>query len=181
MSEEKKDKKVPKGKYEALQKEAETYQKDAEHWKNEYFRVYADMQNLRKALEKERHDVIKYRAEGFIENLLPILESFNIALSVEAKDPVLKNYLVGFQYVYKQFLDVLENEGVTHIVPKENEMFDAQTMLASEAIESELPKDAIVKVVSNGFKLHDRLISPARVIVSKGKEENNNEEINNKA
>ena len=44
-------------------------------------------------------------------------------------------------------------------------------MSAQEAIDSELPKDTILKVISNGFKLHDRLITPAKVVVSKGNEE----------
>ncbi len=171
MEEEKKEKKVPRSKYEALEKECEGYKKDSEHWKNEYFKAYADMQNLRKALEKERHDVIKYRSLGFVENLLPILESFHLALSQEVSDPVLKNYLLGFQYVYKQFLEVLDNEGVKHIEPKVGDMFDLNTMSAQEAIDSELPKDTILKVISNGFKLHDRLITPAKVVVSKGNEE----------
>ena len=157
---------------------------EAEKWKNDYYRVFADMQNLRKALEAERHDVIKYRAEGFVENLLPILNSFNAALANEPTDPVLKNYLIGFKYVYKQLVDVLDNEGVTHIEPKVNDMFDATLMQAQEAIESDLPKDTIVRVISNGFKLHDHLIAPALVIVSKGKEEENKVEEtleNNKA
>ena len=45
---------------------------DSEHWKNEYYRAYADTKNLRMNLEKEHSDIIKYRAMGFIEDLLPV-------------------------------------------------------------------------------------------------------------
>ena len=165
-------------KTEALQNELIAAKLEGEKWKNEYYRVFADMENLRKVLAQERHDVIKYRVEGFVENLLPILNSFNAALANEPSDPVLKNYLIGFKYVYKQLVDVLDQEGVKHIEPKVNDMFDAATMQAQEAIDSELPKDTIIKVISNGYKLHDHLIAPALVVVSKGKqeEENNVEE-----
>ena len=56
---------------------------DVEHWKNEYYRAYADTQNLRKSLEKEHSDIIKYRAIGFIEDLLPVLDSFHVVLENE--------------------------------------------------------------------------------------------------
>jgi len=53
---------------------------DVEHWKNEYYRAYADMQNLRKIIEADHRQAIKYRAEGFVGELLPILDGFHLAL-----------------------------------------------------------------------------------------------------
>ena len=72
----------------------------------------------RKSLEKEHSDIIKYRAMGFIEDLLPVLDSFHMALANEPTSQELKNYLVGFQFVYRNLVNVLENEGVKEIAPK---------------------------------------------------------------
>ena len=85
---------------------------DVEHWKNEYYRAYADTKNLRTSLEKDHSEAIKYRAIGFIEELLPVLDSFHMALANEPTSQELKNYLVGFQFVYRNLISVLENEGV---------------------------------------------------------------------
>ena len=98
---------------EALQEENEKLLADVEHWKNEYYRAYADTKNLRNNLEKDHREAMKYRSEGFIEELLPVLDSFHMALANEPTDPALKNYLVGFQYIYRNLVTVLENEGVT--------------------------------------------------------------------
>ena len=80
-----------------VEEEKEKAKADAEHWKNEYFRAYADTQNLRKQLEKDHMSAMKYRAEGFIDELLPVLDSFYAVLKNEPADPNLKNYLIGFQ------------------------------------------------------------------------------------
>ena len=143
---------------------------DVNHWKNEYYRAYADTKNLRSKLEKDFKEAVKYRVEGFVDELLPILDSFESVLKQEVEDPNLKNYLVGFQYVYRNLLAVLENEGVKTFVPKVDDKFDPHTMDAIDTIEGE--KDNIVtKVYASGYKLHDHLIRPARVQVSTTKKE----------
>ena len=173
---EKKNKKIEK-----LKEEVSRLEKEVEYWKNEYYRAFADTQNLRKSLEKDHQNAMKYRAEGFIDNLLPVLDSFHVVLSQEPEDPNLKNYLVGFQFIYRNLVSVLENEGVNEIAPKVGDKFDASSMNAVEVEESDGEEGLITKVITNGYKLHDRLVRPANVVVSKHpheeepKEEDNNE------
>ena len=197
VSEEKKDIEVEDGKekknrkveklnkeIEKLQEELDKLKEDVSHWKNEYYRAYADTQNLRKSLEKDHKEAMKYRAEGFIESLLPVLDSFYIVLKNEPDDPALKNYLIGFQFIYKNLVSALENEGVSEISPNINDKFDANIMNAVEVEESEEKEEGLVtKVMTKGYKLHDRLIRPANVVVSahpKKDEEENKEDSNKK-
>ncbi len=145
-----------------------------EDWKNKYYQAYADTRNLRSSLEKDHHMFVKYRAEGFIDGLY-------MALGNEPTDPALKNYLVGFQYIYRNLVAALENEGVNEITPEVGAMFDSSVMNAVDAVEVEDPKEVnkIVRVYSKGYKLHDRLIRPANVVVNKLKEaekQENNEQ-----
>ena len=92
-------------------------------------------------------------------------------LSQEIDDPKLQNYLVGFQYIYRNLVSVLEAEGVSEIAPNVGDEFDANTMSAVDTVEGEDNK--ITKVYNNGYKLHDRIVRPANVQVSvKPKEEN---------
>ena len=158
-----------------LEEEKEKAKADAEHWKNEYFRAYADTQNLRKQLEKDHMSAMKYRAEGFVDELLPVLDSFFAVLKNEPTDPNLKNYLIGFQYIYRNLVAALENEGVTEISPKVGDKFSADTMQVVETVESEGEENVIVDVHVKGYKLHDRLIRPANVTVSVKHKEKNEE------
>ena len=149
-----------------VEEEKEKAKADAEHWKNEYFRAYADTQNLRKQLEKDHMSAMKYRAEGFIDELLPVLDSFYAVLKNEPADPNLKNYLIGFQYIYRNLVAALENEGVTEIEPKVGDKFSPDTMQAVDTKETEGEENVVLDIQFKGYKLHDRLIRPANVTVS---------------
>jgi molecular chaperone GrpE len=139
---------------------------DVDHWKNEYYRAYADTKNLRASLEKDQSRAIKYRAEGFIESLIPILDSFYLALQNEPTDPAMKNYLTGFQYIYRNLVSVLQNEGVVEITPNVGDKFDAFTMNAMDVTESEGEENRVARVYGKGYKLHDLIIRHAIVSVT---------------
>ena len=158
-----------------LEDELAKLKADVDHWKNEYYRAYADTKNLRNNLEKEHSDIIKYRAMGFIEDLLPVLDSFHMALANEPTSQELKNYLVGFQFVYRNLVSVLENEGVKEIAPNVGDKFSDKTMNAVDVTEQEGEENIITKVYAKGYELHGRLIRPAQVSVSKNKKEENKE------
>ena len=81
-------------------------------WKNKHAMAYADMDNLRKAQEKSYLEALRYRSEGFIEHLIPAFDAFHIALKNPVDDPKVKNYLIGFEYIYNQLQQAMENEGV---------------------------------------------------------------------
>lgn len=147
------------------------------HWKNEFYKAYADTKNLRDSLEKDHKEMIKYRSEGFLEKLLPVLDSFHMALSNVPDDEKLKNYLTGFQFIYKNLVSALESEGVTEISPSVGDEFSATTMEAVDTVESDEEENKIVRVYAKGYLLHDRIVRPAMVSVNKKKtlekEENN--------
>lgn len=169
--------KKEKKKVEKQAEELEKLKAEVEHWKNEYYRAYADTKNLRNSIEKDYKEALKYRSEGFIEELLPVLDSFHMALANEPTDPALKNYLTGFQYVYRNLVSILENEGVSEIAPKVGEKFDSRTMNAVDTEEGE-QENLVLKVYGNGYKLHDRIVRPAMVQVSVRKVDNKeNEEV----
>lgn len=150
---------------------------DVENWKNEYYKAYADMANLRKSMEKDQKDVYKYRIEGFVQNLLSVLDGFDMAFKNEPTSVELKNYLTGFQYVYKQLRQILSDEGIIEIDPKINEKFDVTDMHAIETVEDEGEENLVKQVSLKGYRLHDHLIRPAMVIVSKHSEKKNDANI----
>ena len=177
LKEEEAPTKKEKKKIDKLEEELEKAKADVEHWKNEYYRAYADTKNLRNSLEKDHREALKYRSEGFIEELLPILDSFHMALGNEPSDPNLKNYLTGFQFIYKNLVNVLANEGVEEILPEIGKDFDPLKMNAVDSVEAE-EANKVMKVYGKGYRLHDRLIRPAMVQVSVKKKEDNQKEEN---
>jgi len=164
----KEGKKVPAKKYRAVLEQLEKAQADLAHWKNEYYKAYADTQNLRRSLEAEQRTMYRYRAEGFLETLLPALDAFHMALDAPAPTKEAANYQIGFTYIYNQIIQSLANEGLTELTPKVGDPFDASYMNAIEAVESdEVEHNHVLKVHSKGYKLHDRLIRAAMVTVAK--------------
>ncbi|MCD8204159.1 MAG: nucleotide exchange factor GrpE [Coprobacillus sp.] len=161
--EEEKEKKSRREK--KLEEEVTTLKLERDHWKNEYYRAYADTQNLRKTLQKDHEEALKYRAEGFVEGLLPVLDSFYMVLSATPPSEEIKNYCEGFTYIYKNLVNVLESEGVSEIAPAVGDKFDPANMIAIESEEGD-EANIVKKVYSRGYALHGRVIRPAGVKVS---------------
>lgn len=161
--------------------EIENLKKDVEKWKNEYYRAYADMANLRKDIQKDHSEAVKYRLEGFVGDLVSVLDSFEIALKHEPKQEETKNFLTGFQFVYSNLLNILESEGISIITPKLDDKFDEKVMQAVDKIEDEGEENLVKDVQLKGYKLHDHLIRPAMVKVSVHKVENKEENVENNA
>ena len=158
--ENKKDKKC-KDKIKELEEQANA-------WKNKYYQAYADMDNLRKLMEKDHQQMVKYRGQGFLESLLPILDNFYMAFKVTPSDPTLAAYCKGFEMIYNQMVSALELEGVKEITPQLGAKFDHNTMQAVDVVEGE-EDDVVVQVANKGYLYRDRLVRPAMVIVSKVK------------
>ena len=146
-------------------------------WKNRYYEAYADMDNLRKKMEKDHQQMFKYRGQGFLEALLPVFDNFYYCFKFKPEDPTLQAYCKGFEMIYNQMVQALEAEGVKEIVPSLGSKFDPSTMQAVDVEDGE-ENDLITKVMNKGYMLKDRLVRPAMVVVSKipQKEEKNEEE-----
>ncbi len=156
-----------------LEDQLRASQAEVAEWKNKYAMVFADMDNLRKSQDKTFMEALRYRAEGFIDKLLPALDAFHIALKNPVDDPKLKNYLVGFDYIYKQIQQAVESEGLKPLKINIGDEFDVRTMNALEAEAAEGKPNKVLRILSQGYQLHDRIVKQALVVVSKAKEVKN--------
>ena len=157
-----------------LFEEIENLKKEVEMWKDKAYRLVADTDNLRKSYEKDHANLLKYRSMGFVERLLPVLDSFHISLMVKPTDPALANYVKGFEMIYRQMKQALELEGVTEIAPKVGDDFNADNMQAIDVKDGE-EDNKVIQVYQNGYILKDRLVRPAMVVVSKVPTKNEDE------
>lgn len=167
---------VEKLKKEVLEKERsfEEADKKADEWKNKYYEAYADMANTRKQVEREASDYKKYAQQSLIEELIPTLDSFDMALKNEPKDENLKKYLEGFQMIHSKLLYALKQNHIEIIDPKVGEAYDASFMQAFSTVPGK-EDNKVAEVFTKGYKLYDHLLRPAGVIITK-KEEDKPEE-----
>ncbi len=150
--------------------------KKLEGEKQEYLdlsqRTRADYVNFKKEVESNQVSNRKFATKRFIEELLPVLDSYDMAQgNTEAWEKVDKNWRVGIEYIFNQLKTVLEGEGVTQF-GKVGDTFNPELHETMQSVPVADAKDdeKIVKVLQNGYKMHDSILRPARVHVGQYKE-----------
>lgn len=144
--------------------------KECEAKKQEYLdswqRAQADFVNIRKRDEERNKDVVKFANESLILEIIPVLDSFDIAFSnKEAWEKVDKNWRVGVEYIYSQLVTVLENNGVKQINPQ-GETFNPEFHEALEEVPGDKKDEGrVVQVVQKGYKFQGKIIRGAKVKV----------------
>jgi molecular chaperone GrpE len=143
--------------------------KKLETEKQEYLdlsqRTRADYANYKKEVDANRVSDRKLATKRFIEDLLPVLDAYDMAqANKEAWEKVDANWRMGIEYIFNQFRTVLEGEGVTQF-GKIGDAFDPLLHESMEhvKVESENGNDKVVRVLQNGYKMHDMILRPARV------------------
>lgn len=140
-------------------------QKSHEQWE-QLIRAQAELDNVRRRADREVANAHRYSLEKFLEALLPIVDSLEQALQI-AKDGQDESMREGIELTMKLFNDVLSKNDVHQIDPL-GEVFNPQEHEAMSVQESkDCEADTVITVFQKGYKLHDRVIRPARVIVAK--------------
>lgn len=127
----------------------------------------ADYDNARKRLAKEREEFVLFSQERLLRELLPILDNFQRALT--HSELFNEQLVAGIQLIEKQLLDVLKSHGVKRF-DSEGERFDPHLHEAVGHVVGEGPEGVVVEEVAAGYKLHDRVLRPAKVKIRAGRE-----------
>lgn len=136
---------------------------------NRYYQELADVQNLRKEIARDNESLLKYAGEPFVRSIVPFLNSMDQSFKFVPKDcPNAEGWIKGIQLAYKQLMKALAGNGVTMIAPKAGDKFDPREMEAIQTVEGD-EADKIASVFMAGYKLKDRLIAPASVVVTVAK------------
>lgn len=152
------------------QTELEKAQAEAAEMKTRYLRSVADMENFRKRIAREKQDIIRSAAAGVIESLLPVLDNMKLGLQAAENHPEAKDVAFGFKMVDDQLKKSLSEQGLEELIP-DGEAFDPNLheCIAQQA-SSEVAEDHVIQTVRAGYRLNERLIRAANVIVSSGPE-----------
>jgi molecular chaperone GrpE len=142
-------------------------QGDLERFRDLALRSQADFDNFRKRAAREKEEAIKYANGAILEKLLPIIDNFELGLSAARSGSDKSPILSGMEMVAKQLNDFLLQHGVEPI-PTDGVRFDPNVHEAVAQEASDVKEGHIIRQLRKGFKLRDRLLRPAAVVVSKG-------------
>tara|TARA_B100002051_G_scaffold55993_1_gene51626 strand:- start:40 stop:723 length:684 start_codon:yes stop_codon:yes gene_type:complete len=161
---------------ENIENEEEKLQEEIRNLKEDKIRVLAEMENLRKRFDREKIDSIKYGSVSFARDILSPGDNLERALSAinqeEDHTQSIKNLIEGLKMVQKELSSVLEKNGISKIISM-NEKFDPNLHQAIMEVErDDIDEGIIVQEIQTGYMMHDRLLRPAMVGVSKKPQQN---------
>ena len=143
-------------------------QAEAAKWKEHAARNQAELENYRKRVAREREDDIKRTRAGLLEDLLPVLDNFELGMLEVRKGDPKSPIVVGMEMIERQLKDFMASAGV-EAIDAIGADFDPNLHEAVSQEESkEVPEGKIIRQLRKGYKLRDRLLRAAMVVVSKG-------------
>lgn len=150
-----------------MEKELEKAQKIIDEQKDKYLRLSAEFDNFRKRTIKEKAELIKNGGEKTICAVLPILDDFERALQNIQKAEDIKAVAEGVDLIFQKFQKVLAQEGLKEMKPV-GETFDTDfhEAVALVPAPNEEQKGKVLDCVQTGYKLNDKVIRHAKVVVA---------------
>lgn len=144
-----------------------TVQRD--EFRDKFMRALADAENARKRADKERRDAEQYGGTRLARDLLPVYDALHRALdsATDEQRAAASALLEGVELTLRELSNVFAKHGITVITPKAGDKFDPA--IHEAMFEAAVPgtiAGEIIQVMDNGFRLHDRLLRPAKVGVS---------------
>jgi len=158
---------APQALIKKLKEKLKACEKDKQEYMNGWQRERADFINFKKRCEAEKLETIKFANESLISEILPVLDSFEMAFAnKESWEKVDKNWRVGVEYIYTQLKKILEENGLTEMNPL-GEKFDPKYHIAEEhkIIEDEKQDGVVLSVKKKGYMLNDRVLIAPQVVV----------------
>lgn len=151
-----------------LEKELNAAEAKIQELMDKIYRSSAELQNAQKRAKIDVGRAREFALENFANGLLPVLDSMEHSLdNLNGKEGDLENLREGWDLTYKMLLDVLKQFGVTQLDPK-GETFDPHQHEAMAMEETDdVATNTVLKVFQKGYLLHERVLRPARVVVSK--------------
>lgn len=140
----------------------------AENWEK-VLRLQAEMENLRRRSAQDVEKAHKFALDKFVNDLLPVKDSLEMGIDAGKATELaeVEKILEGVELTLKMLEDVLGKHGVETVNP-EGEKFDPQHHQAMSIQDSdEHDPNTVMTVMQKGYKLNDRLVRPAMVVVSK--------------
>ena len=142
-------------------------QADLDRFRDLALRSQADFENYKKRAAREKEDAVKYANSSLLQRLVSILDNFELGLAAAKTESEQSPIYSGMVLVQKQLNDLLEENGL-QAIEAENKKFDPNLHEAIAHESSETPEGTVIRQARRGYRFKDRLLRPARVVVSSG-------------
>lgn len=157
----------------ALQGELDKKSAEAAQKHDAHLRAVAEMENVRRRLEKEKEETARYAISKFAKDILSVGDNFQRAIAAVPKDavasdPALKTLLDGVVLAEKDFISALERHGVKTIDPAGQPFNPHHHQAVMEREDASVPAGTVLQVFQSGYLIDDRCLRPAMVVVSRG-------------
>lgn len=139
---------------------------EAEHWLDLARRNQADFENTRKRLERESSEVARYVVGTFAKELLVTVDNLERALAVAERTPDFKGLYEGIKLTYSSMLAAFEKSGLRPIDAQGKPFDPAEHEALMLTKDDKLENNAVAQVFERGWKIHDRVLRPAKVVVN---------------
>ncbi|MBI2033952.1 MAG: nucleotide exchange factor GrpE [Candidatus Liptonbacteria bacterium] len=147
------------------QSELEKIKKERDEYLAGWQRAKADFINYKKEELKRLEEIARYGNEELVKDLIVILDNFDLGLAaLEKAGPIEK----GIYMIRAQIEDVLRKRGLEKIILKPGDRFDPVISEAIHEVPSDKPAGTVVEVIEAGYRMYDKILRPARVVISKG-------------
>ena len=143
-------------------------QADLDRFRDLALRSQADFENYKKRAAREKEDAVKYANSSLLQRLVSILDNFELGLAAAKTESSQSPIYSGMVLVQKQLNDLLEENGL-HAIEAEGKKFDPNLHEAIAHEASDSPEETVIRQARRGYRFKDRLLRPARVIVSSGR------------
>lgn len=149
--------------------EVDTPEKQVEKWKEIAARSQADLENYRKRMARERTEAIQYGNASLLTSLLPVIDNFDMGLKAAENEGTESMIYQGMSMVRKQLVEFLTENKVEEIEVSQGTVFDPNLHEALKQENSEeVEEGKVLYTMRKGYRLRDRLLRPANVVVSSG-------------
>lgn len=136
-------------------------------WKDIALRARAELSNYQKRMEKDRSDALRYANASLVKALLPVLDNLERVIQTASDAPGSIQALVDGVKLTLDLFEKILREYHVEAIAGEGQPFDPQVHEAMMERPSDHPERVVLQEVSKGYKLHDRVLRPSKVIVSK--------------
>jgi molecular chaperone GrpE len=140
---------------------------DMEELKKDNLRVLADSENFKKRLLREKEDYFKFATSAILEEIIPVVDNLDLALAHGKQTEVCKDLVTGVEMTMNIFLDTMKKHGLEQIGAVDVPFDPARHEALGQVERDDVDENTVCQMLQKGYMLKDRLLRPAKVMVSR--------------
>jgi molecular chaperone GrpE len=140
---------------------------EVEELKKENLRVLADSENFRKRLTREKDEFFKFATSSILEEIIPVMDNLDLALAHGRQADACKDLVMGVEMTMNIFLDTMKRHGLEQIAAVDVPFDPARHEALGQIERDDVEENTVCQMLQKGYMLKDRLLRPAKVMVSR--------------